>query len=240
MSKGWAVVTGAAKGLGREIAFECARLGYNVVLQASKSFEEASKVQSICQSIGVQAKVLGCDLSNIGQRDQFCDECLALSGGVSLLINNAGVYFWGLSSITDERQALLMFETNCLAPIHLSRRLLNSIKKHEGSIINIGSAGVGYLYADLHAPIYHASKAALLMLTRSLAKEVALDKVRVNMISPGKMENSVDLEDKGASLPLKRAASFDEIISVLHFLLRVDNRYITGQNIEIAGGFRLL
>jgi NAD(P)-dependent dehydrogenase (short-subunit alcohol dehydrogenase family) len=96
----------------------------------------------------------------------------------------------------------------------------------------------GGVVADVYAPAYRIAKTGLLMLTKSLAKELAHASVNVNMVSPGYMENAVDLPDK-LSLPMHRAASFEEVSRTVVFLLADESKYITGQNIEVCGGVRL-
>ncbi len=236
MKKGWAVVTGSAKGLGKELALECARLGWNVAVHASKSLKEAHEVQSLCQKLGVSAQVITADFTSKTDLDTFASQCKKLDGGVSLLINNVGVYHRGPSLSTTYSEALEMFQANVLASLELTKQFQKTLK----NIISIGSAGVGYPHADTYAPIYHASKLALLMQTRSLAKELLPLGIRVNMVSPGAMENSVDLKEGGLKLPMHRPVSFQEVVSVVRFLLSDEARYITGQNIEVSGGFRLL
>jgi len=107
----------------------------------------------------------------------------------------------------------------------------------QGVVINIGTTGLARNHADVHAPFYNASKQALLYMTRSLAKELAPYKVRVNMVSPGAMSHSVDLAEYADRLPFRRPASPEEVAEAVAFLVKEE--YVTGQNLEVAGGFGL-
>ena len=108
------------------------------------------------------------------------------------------------------------------------------------SIINIGMAGLEGIRANTRGADYYVSKTGLLVLTRALAAGYASRKIRVNMVSPGQLENSVDLpppEEIGRWVPLGRSGTLDDIASAVHFLLDAD--YVTGQNVDVAGGYRL-
>ena len=109
-----------------------------------------------------------------------------------------------------------------------------------GHVINLGYAGVEHLVANTRAMAYQISKAGLLVLTRSLAQALGPDGIRVNMVSPGHIDNSVDLPaDIHSHVPLGRPARIDDIAGALLFLLSPAGGYITGANIEVAGGYRL-
>ena len=110
----------------------------------------------------------------------------------------------------------------------------------EGNIINIGMAGLEGIRANARGADYYVSKTGLLSLTRSLAVAYADRDIRINMVSPGQLDNSIDLPppDKiGQTVPLGRAGELHDIAQAIEYLL--DARYVTGANIEVAGGYRL-
>ena len=132
------------------------------------------------------------------------------------------------------------FQTNLNAPYQLMKQLIPSIKQQKGSIINIGVSGLNFVHADVYSTAYTITKSALLMLTKSLAIELAPDQVRVNMISPGYLETSVDLPSDLSHIPLNRLGTLQEVADMVVYLLSEKASYITGQNIEIAGGNKTL
>src|SRR4029077_6351789 len=132
-----------------------------------------------------------------------------------------------------------LFQTNVHAPLQICQALLPSITELSGSIVNIGRAGIHIGRADSETGVYMATKAALWSLTRSLARECAPMQVTVNMVSPGQLNNSGSLQKDVSTLPMKRAGLPEEVARVIAFLFEPDNHYITGQNIEVAGGLGL-
>jgi 3-oxoacyl-[acyl-carrier protein] reductase len=134
---------------------------------------------------------------------------------------------------------LKLFQTNLHAPFILIKHLVSSLCQHRGHIINIGAAGLGRMRADTYSTAYTLTKQNLWMLTRSLALELAPAGVRVNMVSPGHLETSVNLPTDPLKLPMGRPGYHHEISRLILFLLDPANHYITGQNIEVAGGVSL-
>jgi NAD(P)-dependent dehydrogenase (short-subunit alcohol dehydrogenase family) len=110
----------------------------------------------------------------------------------------------------------------------------------EGNIINIGMAGLDGIRANVRGADYYVSKTGLLSLTRSLAVAYGPRHIRVNMVSPGQLDNSVDLpppDEIGHTVPIGRAGGLQDVAQALEYLL--DARYVTGVNIDVAGGYRL-
>ena len=115
-----------------------------------------------------------------------------------------------------------------------------AVMREGGNIINIGMAGLEGIRANEYGADYYVSKTGLLVLTRSLAAAYAARRIRVNMVSPGQLENSIDLpppEEIGRSVPLGRAGTLEDVAQAVEFLL--DASYVTGANIDVAGGYRL-
>lgn len=234
----WILVTGAAKGLGRQIAIELAKRKAAVVIHYRFNEKEALKTVKMCREQGGEAEMLQGDFETREGVDTFiqiyCNKFLETRG----IVNNVGNYLIKPLSITQESEWLSLFQTNVNTPFFLIRSLLPSLKKHRGHIVNIGTVGLLGASAKTVAPAYAISKMALWQLTRSLAQEVAPDFVRVNMVSPGFLETAVDLKNP-QDLPMKRPASLPETAQLVARLFDEESTYITGQNIEIAGGFGL-
>lgn len=234
----WTLVTGGAKGLGAEICLTLAKEGLPVLIHYRSSHREASEIVEICRQYAPAGKIQG-DFSNSDSLNQFNETLHQQSYEVKNLINNVGSYLVKPALDYTQEELSQLFQTNLYAPYALIQSLIPGLKKLQGNIINIGVAGINALRADTYSIAYTMAKTSLGMLTKSLAKELAPSFVKVNMVSPGYLENAVDLPKDPSSLPMKRPAVFREVADVIAFLLKEENSYVTGQNIEIAGGVRL-
>jgi NAD(P)-dependent dehydrogenase (short-subunit alcohol dehydrogenase family) len=235
----WALVTGSAKGLGAETVRQLALNGYSVVIHYNASKVEAEEIAAACSQHGVKAETIQGDFSTPEGVDLFLSHYLKRFKETSVLINNVGNYLMKSASDTTPQELENLFQTNLNAPFALSRALGPSLKKNKGSLINIGVVGLNAPRADTYAAAYTLTKYSLWMLTKSLAKEWAPDLVRVNMVSPGLLENAVDYESVLGHVPMKSAVPLKEAAEAILFLLKPENRHMTGQNLEIAGGLKL-
>jgi NAD(P)-dependent dehydrogenase (short-subunit alcohol dehydrogenase family) len=151
------------------------------------------------------------------------------------LINNVGTYLRKSALTTSLTEWETIFQENLFASIALAQSLVPSIQKLQGNILNIGTCGLS-IKANTSNTAYAAAKTALLIFTKSLAKELAPGQIPVNMVSPGQLEQSI-VEVTG--IPMGRDGSFEDLANTVLFLLKDSSRYITGQNIEVAGGLLL-
>lgn len=228
------LVTGGAKGLGAQICRTLARSGHDLVIHYRSSEKEAEEIVAACKKEGVEAAPIQADFSK--PLAPFIVSYLSRFPETKGIVHNVGNYSLAPPSQTEERLWRDLFETNFFAPVALTTALLSSLKRTKGAVVMIGTSGLEG--ALVKAAAYGASKSALLFYMRSLAKELAPFDVKVNMISPGFLENSVDLTS-APPLPMGRPGSLKEIADVVAFLFDAENSTITGQNLEIAGGFGL-
>ena len=236
----WTLVTGGAKRTGAAICRFLAEQGFSLVIHYNKSKKEAEGTRKICQNLGVQAEILQGDFSTQKGVEDFIFRCKERYSTVQNIVNNVGNLYVGSSLQTPMEVWQQLHQVNVWAPIALSQAFLPSLLELEGSIINLGVAGLHGVVADTSTSCYRMTKLSLWMWTKSLAKELAPKKVRVNMVSPGRLENSEDPTMKNKSLvPMGRDGKEREVAEVVAFLLDKKNVYITGQNIEVAGGVRL-
>lgn len=235
----WTLVTGGAKHLGASICLGLAEKGYPVVVHYRTSEQEASVVVEKCRQLGVDAAMIQGDFSSLESTLEFIKHYQEQFAETSHLINNVGNYLIKSALKTDEQEWIELFQTNLHTPFILIKNLISSIARHQGNIINIGCSGVNAIHANTYSTAYQATKLGLWMLTRSLAKELAVQGVRVNMISPGHLDSSIDLPKDLSRLPMHRPGYGWEIARVVAFLLDPASAYITGQNIEVAGGVGL-
>lgn len=235
----WCLVTGGAKNLGETLCLALAREGYSVVVHYRNSHEEALQIVKKCKDFQLKVECLQGDFSSVESTQQFIDTYKQRFPETEVLINNVGNYFLGSSLKNTQSDWYELFQINLHAPYLLIRNLLPSLKKCQGSIINIGVAGLNGLHADVYSTAYTITKSSLLMLTKSLALELAPEQVRVNMVSPGYLETAIDLPKDLSKIPMHRPGKNEEVADAVLFLLSDKAHYITGQNIEIAGGTRL-
>lgn len=233
----WTLITGGAQRLGRAIALALAEKHKDLVIHYRSSEKEAHALAADLRKKGARAEILQGDFSTSQTTRDFLKRYLAQFSDTEALIYTVGDYLLGSPLEIDSAQLSALVHPNCLAALELAQALAPSLKEHTGSITTIGMVGCGQLRANTHAFGYNLTKVALWMLTQSLAKELAPAKVRVNMVSPGYMEESVDLPKE--PLPFSRVATHEEVARAVAFLADPASSYITGQNLEVAGGVRL-
>jgi len=234
-----AVVTGGARRLGRHLCEVLAARGYVVVIVYRASVEDAGAlVASIGQSGGVARAIQG-DIGSSADVARVFDDIAAREGRVDLLLNNVGNY--NPQDVTKLDPAVwdATIATNLSGAYYCCYHAIR-VMPDGGQIISIGMAGLEGIRANRRGADYYVSKTGLLVLTRALAAGYATRQIRVNMVSPGQLDNSIDLpppEEIGAEVPLNRAGTMQDISQAVAYLL--DASYVTGVNIDVAGGYRL-
>ena len=237
MKERWILVTGSARHLGRAIALRLAQEQFSILVHYRTSETEAQQTAEACRAFGVAAHLLQGDLSTVGGAAALAQAATNDVGSIYGLVNNVGNYVRSSALNTPMNTAQELFAVNVFAPMMLIQEMAPLICASHGAIVNIGTSGMHNGRADSYASWYKASKEALFCMTRSLAKELSPHQVRVNMVSPGQMSFSVDLARYADQLPFKRAATAEEVADAVAFLIRQE--YVTGQNLEVAGGFGL-
>jgi 3-oxoacyl-[acyl-carrier protein] reductase len=241
-----ALVTGASKGIGAEIAKSLAAEGASVVVNYSSSKDGAEKVVADIKAKGGKAVAVQGDFSKKEDIGKVFAEVKKTFGRLDTLVNNAGVYaFSPLEDVTEEHFHKL-FNLNVLGLILASKEAAKHFGPEGGSIINIGSA-----VTSLNPPtasVYTATKAAVDSVTRTLAKELGPKKIRVNSINPGMVETEgthtagfigSDFQKWAESTtPLGRIGQTRDIAPVAAFLASDDASWLTGELITASGGAR--
>lgn len=231
----WGLVTGGAKRFGASVCLELAKRGFSVAVHYRNSHDEALEVASACRGCGVQSEVIQGDFATIEGLKRFVDIYLDRFSDTSVLVNNVGDYLARPVLDTTVDDWLSLFQLNLNVPFFLSKALMPSLREQKGQIVNIGVSGLNRNAAFSRAGAYMLAKEALWSLTRTMARELAPQDVRVNMVSPGELDISVD----HLKPPMQRPAQCSEVVRVIAFLLDPESSYITGQNIEVAGGLGL-
>ena len=241
-----AVVTGASKGIGAGIAKQLAAEGASVVVNYASSKSDADKVVDEIAKGGGKAVAIQGSVAKKADVEKLFSAAEKAFGKIDIVVNNAGVYqFAPLEEITEE-EFHREFNTNVLGMMLATQAALKHFNSNGGSIINIGS-----LASSLTPPtgvIYNATKGAVDAITRTLAKELGPRKIRVNSINPGMVitEGAIaggftegDMRKMFESqTPLGRVGETDDIAPAAVFFASDDSKWVTGETLLIAGGFR--
>lgn len=243
-----ALVTGASKGIGAEIASQLAAAGAAVCVNYATDRSGAEAVVRQITDAGGRAAAIQGDVSESEDVRQLLAEVQKAFGPLNILVNNAGVYrLMSLEELTEE-EFHREFNTNVLGPLLVIREALNYFSPNGGSVINIGSAASRMCPSGY--PIYAASKSAVDAITGVLAKELAPRKIRVNSLNPGATQSegtrAAGLYGVGSEFerqlvdvtPLGRIGTPADIARIATFLASDDSGWLTGEIILAAGGLR--
>lgn len=237
------LVTGASGGIGSACARFFAAEGYKVAIHFNKDKASADALKAEICSLGGEAICVCADLTDEKQVESMLYTVEQELGEVDVLVNNAGVSQQKLFTDTTREDYEQVFGVNVLGVINCCRAVLPSmIRRQSGSIVNVSSMwGISGASCEV---LYSASKAAVIGLTKALAKEVGPSRITVNCIAPGvintKMNSHLNAEDMAAlcdETPLCRTGEPDEVAQAVFFLSSDKSAFITGQTLSVDGGF---
>jgi 3-oxoacyl-[acyl-carrier protein] reductase len=241
-----AVVTGASKGIGASIAKHLAAEGAGVVVNYASSRDAAEKVVAEIEAAGGKAVAAHGDLSKQEDVTRLFAETKAAFGKVDILVNNAGIYGFAPLEQIDADHFHRHFDLNVLGLLLATKEAVALFPEGGGNVINISS--VVSTGAFPGAAVYSATKGAVDAITRALAAELGSRGIRVNAINPGMVEtegthtagiSGSDMQKQvEAVTPLGRIGQPQDIAGAAVFLASADSSWITGQTLQIAGGYR--
>lgn len=240
-----AVVTGASRGIGRQIALNFAKEGAFVIVNYNGSAAKAEEVVAEIKAAGGQAEAAQCNVSDYGAAEEFLKSVVAKYKKIDILVNNAGITKDNLLMKMSEEEFDAVIDTNLKGAFncikHVSRQML---KQKGGRIINVSS--VSGVMGNAGQANYCASKAGMIGLTKSVARELGSRGITVNAIAPGFIDTEMTAvlpEDVKKSMvdqiPLRRFGKTEDVAELAAFLASDKAGYITGQVICVDGGMAM-
>lgn len=234
------LVTGASRGIGAAIAKKLASMGANVAIIYAGNAEKANNVAEECNAFGVISKTYCCDVANFEKVKETISLIKEDFQNIHILVNNAGVTKDGLMAMMKEEDFDKVLDTNLKGTFNMIRHCANFfIKNREGCIINISS--VSGIMGNPGQVNYSASKAGIIGLTKSIAKELAPRGIRCNAIAPGFIKTDMTASQEESPLlnyiPLKRFGEVEDIADTVEYLVKA--KYVTGEVIRVDGGIAM-
>ena len=237
-----ALITGATRGIGKEIALELARNGFNIAANCRNINDSLNEMKKEIESYNVKCEFVEADVANFEQCEKMVKQTIEKLGKIDVLVNNAGIIKDNLLLRMTKEEFESVIDVNLVGTFNVTRHVIPyMVKQRSGRIINIASI-VGVM-GNAGQTNYSASKAGIIGFTKSLAKEVASRNILVNAVAPGFIRTDMtksmtdEHEDKiNELIPLKRVGAPKEVAKVVRFLSSDDSSYITGQVINIDGG----
>ncbi len=236
-----ALVTGAAQGIGKNIALALAGQGAHVVV-SDVSMEKAEETAKECAGLGVKSKAVRFDVSDAGEVASAIGEVMSEFDRLDIMVNNAGITRDGLLMRMKEDDWDAVIKINLKGTFLCTKEAVKVMaKKRYGRIVNIASV-VGFT-GNVGQANYAASKAGVVGLTKTAAKEYAARKITVNAVAPGFIQTAMTdvlperiKEELLRAIPLGRLGTVDDVTNAVLFLVSPEAAYITGQTIHVNGG----
>lgn len=237
-----ALITGATRGIGRQIALTLAKEGFDIAINYRKENDELEEVKCAIEANNVKCLAVKGDVSIFEDCERFVKETVDFYGKIDVLVNNAGITKDMLLARMKKEDFEQVIDVNLIGTFNVTKNVISyMMKARSGRIISVSSV-VG-ISGNAGQTNYSASKAGVIGFSKSLAKELSSRNILVNCVAPGFIETSMTdvLSDEVKSdiaklIPLKRMGNPQDVANVVKFLASDDSSYITGQVINVDGG----
>ena len=237
-----AFITGATRGIGKQIAITFAQNGYDIAINYRTENDDLKNTKEEVEKYNVNFLAVQGDVSNFEDCERFTQEIIEKYGQIDVLVNNAGITKDTLIMRMKKEDFENVIDVNLVGTFNVTKNVIpHMIKAHSGRIVNISSV-VG-ISGNAGQTNYAASKAGIIGFTKSLAKEVASRGILVNAVAPGFIQTQMTQvlkdetkEEIAKTIPLKRMGTVQDVANVVKFLASEESSYITGQVIQIDGG----
>lgn len=237
-----AFITGATRGIGKQIAITLSENGYDICLNYRKKNDELLNTKKEIENNGVKCFTTQGDVSNYEDCQRMVEEIIKEHGQIDVLVNNAGITKDSLILRMSKEDFNSVIDVNLTGTFNVTKNVIPyMMKARSGRIINISSVvGISGNAGQIN---YAASKAGVIGFTKSLAKEVASRNILVNAVAPGFIQTQMTdvlkdsvKEEIAKNIPLKKLGTAEDVAKVVKFLASEDSSYITGQVINVDGG----
>ena len=237
-----AFITGATRGIGRQIAITLAKNGFDIALNYRSQNEELENIKKEIENENVKCLAVQGDISSFESAEEMVNKIIEEFGKIDVLVNNAGITKDMLLMRMKKEDFESVIDVNLVGTFNVTKNVISfMMKQRSGRIINISSV-VG-ISGNAGQTNYSASKAGIIGFTKSLAKEVGSRNILVNAVAPGFIETQMTdvlkdevKEEIAKQIPLKRMGTTQDVANVVKFLASEESSYITGQVIQVDGG----
>lgn len=237
-----AFITGATRGIGKQIAITLAKEGYDIALNYRKENDDLNNTKKEIEDLGVKCLAVKGDVSKFEDSETMVKQIVDEFGKIDVLVNNAGITKDMLIIRMKKEDFESVIDVNLTGTFNVTKNVVQyMMKQKSGRIINISSV-VG-ISGNAGQTNYSASKAGIIGFSKSLAKEVGSRNILVNVVAPGFIETQMTevlkdnvKEEISKQIPLKRMGNTQDVANVVKFLASEDSSYITGQVIQVDGG----
>lgn len=240
-----ALVTGGSRGIGRAICLRLARAGYDIVFNYSRMGAAAEETMALCQALGARVLGVQADVTDSASCEALVAQAVEFGGKLDVLVNNAGITRDGLILRMKDEDLDVVLDVNLKGSFYMMRSAAKRmLRQKSGRIINMSSV-VGIL-GNAGQVNYSASKAGVIGMTRSLARELATRKITVNAVAPGMIQTDMTAampekakEEAVKNIPFGEMGLAEDVANAVAFLASEEARYITGQVLCVDGGMAM-
>jgi NAD(P)-dependent dehydrogenase (short-subunit alcohol dehydrogenase family) len=236
-----ALVTGASRGIGKTIALELARHGADVAVNYRCSLAEANDTVRGVEATGSSGWAIQADVTIEEDAKRLVQQATQYMGSIDILVNNTGEFFFGPMMQTTTEDFNRVLQSNLSSVFHMCKAVIPGMSGQGGSIVNIGLSPVDRVRGAANVGVYSIAKTGVLILTRTLAVEVAQAGIRMNFVSPGLIDNGhlpvAQAEWMRERVPFGRLGTSAEVAAAVIFLVSPAASYISGSGLEVSGAW---